>query len=289
MRIRQLLLAFAIFSSLCPLTAVAQKAACTEAYEKAQEEKASGQFKAALVHLRACVDTECPKFIREDCAHWMDQVETALPTVVFAIRRDGVDQSEVDVTCDGAPLTRFLDGKAIPLDPGMHRFLFTIAGVPPAERQLLIREGERSRIIQVDFQTPRQETSASGGASLDAVASTAQRDGGPGYLTYGLAGAGVLGVANFALFAILGSSQQGDLEKSCSPNCRSSQVESVRTKYLIADVSLGVGLASLGIATYLYFTDRGKAHSSDEKHATSIGLVPQPTGQGGLLQLSTIF
>jgi hypothetical protein len=298
MRIRLFLLEVAVCLLLWPAPASAQKAACTEAYEQAQEEKASGHFKTALSHLRACVAPECPRFIREDCARWMDQAEAATPTVVFAVRRNGVDQTEVDVTCDGQPLTHSLDGKALALDPGMHTFLFSIPGLPSVERPLLIREGEHNRLIEVEFQggaTPVTGKSEehfaspisgipSAERSLDAQHSTSRP-----YLMYGLAGTGVLGIAGFSAFALLGSSQQGDLEKSCSPNCRTSQVDSVKTKYLVADVCLGVGLVSLGVATYLFFSTPSGGSHSDKKPEISIDLVPRPGGEGGVLRLSKVF
>jgi hypothetical protein len=104
-------------------------------------------------------------------------------------------------------------------------------------------------------------------------------------LAYGLAGVGTLGVAGFTMFAILGNNRQGELERSCAPNCQSSQVDSVRTKYMIADTCLGVGLVSLGLATYLFMTNHGEG-APEHQQTTSISFIPQSTGAGGVLQLS---
>jgi len=119
MRIRpRFVVVFVGSASLFPVTAAAQSTICADSYEKAQEEKAAGHLKAALVHLKSCIDPTCPKFIRDDCVRWMDQTESALPSVVFAARREGEDLTDVEVFCDGEPLMKSLDGKAVSLDPG---------------------------------------------------------------------------------------------------------------------------------------------------------------------------
>ena len=283
-----LVLVFVGGASLGSVATAAESATCADSYEKAQEEKAAGHLKAALVRLKSCIDPTCPKFIRDDCLRWMDQVESALPTVVFAARRDGKDLTDVGISCDGEPLLSSLDGKAVPLDPGSHDFSFNVPGFAPIKRQMLIREGEQNRIIDVEFGIPHE--------SVASPTSTASADAGrPGergtftrYLPYGLAGLGALGVAGFALFGIEGNSQKGELEGSCSPYCHSSQVDSVRTKYLLADTCLAVGLVSAGVATYLFLT-RHSAGASGRDHATSIEFAPRTSGGGGVVQVFTAF
>lgn len=283
---RAILVLAASGSWLASATVSAQTDACSQAYEKAQEERAAGRLSSAIAQLQVCIDTSCPPFIREDCSRWMNETEEALPSVVFAVRRDGQDQMEAEVTCDGTMLAQSLDGKAVPLDPGPHTFTFSIPGFAPVERQLLIREGERNRRIEVDFRTLRSNPFLVAAENEPAGAGSPSRTPRT-YLTYGLAGVGALGIGGFALFAVLGSRQQGDLEDSCAPYCRSSQVDGVKTKYLIADISLGVGLAALGAATYFYLTNRG-GKSASREHATLVGFAPR-SGPGGVLELSTSF
>jgi hypothetical protein len=62
----------------------------------------------------------------------------------------------------------------------------------------------------------------------------------------------------------------------------------VKTKYLLADVSLGVGLVSLGVATYIFVKNRG-ANPTDRAPATSVSFIPRSSGAGGVLQLSTSY
>jgi hypothetical protein len=261
---------------------------CAQAYESAQEEKATGRLKAAIEHLKSCIDPNCATFIREDCVRWMDQVDSALPTVVFSVREDGKDLTDVEIQCDDKPLTGKLDGKAIPVDPGLRDFSFTVPGLEPMARQVLIREGERNRIVNVEFTKP----SAALTSPTANVATTLsdEPDLRPRTLAlpYALAGVGALGVASFTLFALLGNSQQGELERTCSPFCQSSQVDSLKTKYLVADVSLGVGLVSLGVATYIFIKRHGE-NATDQSPATSVSFIPRSSGAGGVLQLSTSY
>jgi hypothetical protein len=273
-------------SWLASATVNAQADLCSQAYEKSQEDRAAGRLNAAIAQLKVCIDASCPAFIREDCSRWMNETEVALPSVVFAVRRDGQDQMEAEVRCDGAVLVQDLDGKAIPVDPGPHTFTFSIPGLAPIERQLLVREGERNRVVEVDFRTLRTNpflvADKNEPASTAAPSWTSRT-----YLTYGLGGVGALGIGSFALFAVLGSRQQADLEHDCAPTCRSSQVDSVKTKYLIADLSLGMGLAALGAATYLYVTNRNRKSPSRES-TPLVGFAPRP-GPGGVLELATPF
>ena len=271
-------------------TAAANPLTCAQAYEKAQEEKTDGRLSAAIEHLKICIDSTCPKFIREDCLRWMDQAELALPTVVFSVRKDGKDLTNVEILCDDNLLIGTLDGKALPVDPGLHNFTFNVPGLAPEERQLLIREGERNRIINVDFGTsgergaPPPAPSPSSSVKTEPPAPPAQT----GALAYGLASVGALGVAGFTVFGLIGNSHQGELERTCAPNCQSGQIDAIRTQYLLADTCLGVGLVSLGFATYLFVKGHGQS-SPDRNGTTSVSFIPRSTGAGGVLQLSARY
>jgi hypothetical protein len=262
--------------------------ACAQAYEKAQEEKSGGRLLGAIAQLKTCIDPSCPAFIIEDCTRWMGQAESALPTVVFSVREDGKDLTKVEILCDKSPLTDSLDGKALSVDPGLHDFTFIIPGQVTLERQILVREAEHNRIISLEFNRPVEiiPLRAPPSSSVEAPSGVEANLRSGRYLPYAFAGVGALGVAGFTVFAILGSRQQGDLERSCAPNCQSGQVDSVKTKYHVADVSLGVGLVSLGVATYLWARSHGK-EETERMTATAIEFVPRSAG--GVLQLSTSY
>lgn len=286
-----LFLAFALGNALSPFAAAAELATCKASYEKAQEEKAAGHLNAALVQLKGCVDTSCPKVLRDDCARWADQVESVLPTVVFVVRRDGRDVTDVEVSCDAKPLVSSLDGKVVPVDPGPHEFSFTLPGFPTVQRQMLIREGERNRMIDVDFKSPVAATPLPRPAAktdLDLQAKPSEPRTSMPYLSYGLAGLGALGAIGFAVLDIQGNHRKADLEHSCSPYCQSSQVDEVKTKYLLADTCLAVGLVSLGVASYLFLSSHGE-DTHGQAHSASVGFAPRPSGGGGVVLVATPF
>ncbi len=297
MRAHRIIVVAILGSALLPRGgAVAAPVSCAEAYEKSQEQRTRGHLGTALVYLRQCLDLSCPKFMREDCSRWFDQAEAALPSVVFAVRRDGKDQFDVEVMCDGSPLAPSLDGKAIAVDPGVHTFSFRAPGLAPVEQQVMVREGERNRIIEVELpsRVPAPPETVSGLVTpTEDAAATVTSGGGSASGTlwmYSLAGIGALGIVNFGIFGLLGKSQRDDLQRTCAPDCQSNQVDSVKTKYIVADVSLGVGLLSAGVATYLFIVNR--RHPSDgtgRTHATSFNIIPKASSSGGVLQLSTAF
>jgi hypothetical protein len=285
-----LLVAWVGGSWLGAAIAAEESLTCAQAYERAQSERTTGQLKAAIAHLRSCIAPSCAKFIREDCVRWMGEAASALPTVIFSIREDGIDVTDGEILCDDKPLTSTLDGQAIPVDPGLHDFAFNIPGLVPIERQVLIREGERDRLIKVQLSRP---TIASPSPSQLSVATTtlpAEQNlrSGTHRLPYAFAGVGAVGITGFTVFALLGNRQQGDLERTCSPNCQSSQVESIKTKYLLADTCLGVSLISLGVATYMLVKSHG-AGATSLNPATSVSFIPRSAGAGGVLQLFTSY
>jgi hypothetical protein len=75
----------------------------------------------------------------------------------------------------------------------------------------------------------------------------------------------------------LGNAKRSDLDASaCKPNCSSDDVARVKTMYVAADVSLGVGLASLLGAGIALAVDLG---TSKPRDATAKLLV-RPGGAG---------
>jgi hypothetical protein len=65
-------------------------------------------------------------------------------------------------------------------------------------------------------------------------------------------------------------------------------VDGVKTKYVLADTCLAVGLVSVGVATYLFLTRRSQG-ASDRDQPLSIGFVPRTSGAGGVVQVATQF
>jgi hypothetical protein len=98
-----------------------------------------------------------------------------------------------------------------------------------------------------------------------------------------LAGAGTVALASFGTFAFLGQQEYSELESDCAPRCTPSDSDSVATKFLIADISLGVAIAAYAGAAYVYFARPGQDSSSARERAsrrrsTRIGIAPLSHG-----------
>lgn len=239
---------------LCTGLARAETNACASAYEQAQELRAEQHLRQAQRSLEACIDPTCPEFVRTECGRWLVELESSLPTVVLSAKKSGSDISTVRVLYDGAPLVESLDGKAVAVDPGPHTLTFISDGVAPLELKVVFREGEKNRIIEALLAETRQPTHKAAPALVAAKEPISPTKSGRGWLPYGLGGLGVLGVTGFAVLGMLGNRDLDEREARCAPSCSDADVSSVRTKYYLADVSLGVGIISLGVAGYLFLS-----------------------------------
>src|SRR5579864_2251399 len=73
--------------------------------------------------LLICAATDCPVVIRNECIRRVDEVNAAIPTLIFEAKdAAGNDLSAVKVTMDGEVLAQSLDGTALSIDPGLHTF-----------------------------------------------------------------------------------------------------------------------------------------------------------------------
>jgi hypothetical protein len=134
---------------------------CIDANESSQALRKAEKLREAEQKLLVCVSASCPGPIRDDCAQRLTELRAATPTVVFSVKDDAdQDLTEVHVTIDGAPLTDRLEGTAIPIDPGPHRFTFAANGKNKEERAFVIREGEKDRRERVVLVTPGGATPA---------------------------------------------------------------------------------------------------------------------------------
>jgi hypothetical protein len=264
-------LALAVLVLAMPTTARAAED-CATHYERAQELRLDGHLRAAQEDLLSCAQNSCPAFIRNDCTKWLDEVQAAQPTVVFVARQAGRDVAEVTVTCNEQLLADRLDGRAILIDPGRQQCRLEAAGAEPATVELLVVEGQKGRLVEVDLVAIRPPPRPRPAPPPPPPARS------PAPLV--LAGVGAAGLAGFVALGASGLSSEHRLRDLCAPDCSSSDVRSVRTRYAFADVSLGIGIVSAAIAGYLFWhRDAERAPSV----AVSVG------DHGGGLSIGSTF
>jgi hypothetical protein len=249
--------------------------ACVLAYEQAQKLRKAHKLLAARAQLLACMREVCPEVLRADCGPWLDEVERALPSVVIAARDEaGRDVSAARALLDGGVIGERLDGNAVALDPGPHRIRLEIAGRPALEQDILVREGEKARLVVLRLPAAMP-------------AEPASRPVPP--LAYALGGLGVAALGSLSFFGLRALSHRSELdERGCKPACPQDEVDSVRRDYAIANVSLGVGVAALGLATVLFVT-RPSVAASRNQATRAVRIEVRAEAAGGLAALALAF
>ncbi len=153
---------------------------CADAYEAAQRHRHKGQLRASRRNLLVCARATCGSILATDCTAWLPEVEAALPTVVPAVRdQSGHDLVQVRVLVDGELIASSLGGTAIEVDPGVHTFRFESAGAT-IERSVLVREGEKHRLISVVMNATSSRTAQTEVADSSRMSSTVLVFGGIG-------------------------------------------------------------------------------------------------------------
>jgi hypothetical protein len=227
-------------------------ASCARAAEEGQAARDTKAFRVAREKLLQCAAAECPTAIRSDCLGWLDTVERAMPSAVFfADAGAGRDVTDVRVYIDGVLTAERLDGRSVPVEPGEHRVRFVWQGSQVQERSVLFVEGEKNRKVEAHFSPP----SASASSPSPSPPAPLAASGGMSPWFWIASGVALVGAGGFTAFGLAGRADLRDLDR-CEPRCASDDVDAARTKYLLADISLGVGIVGLGVATYLFFTGR---------------------------------
>lgn len=263
--------------------------ACVAASEQAQQLRDDGKLQKAREQMLVCARESCPAPVRKDCAAWLTALDASVPTIVLSAQDEGKhDLFEVEVRLDGVPLKNPLDGKAIPVDPGPHTLRFEARGRPPVEERVLVREGEKRRAVTVQLSAGSPAGSPESGSGSPAPVAPAASPSRVPTTSIVLGGVGVAALGSFAAFGILGKNQLAKLHETCgvTHTCAEADVDAARTKLIVADVSLGVSVVALGLATMVFFTHGPKAK---EAAAVARTIVVAPIPRGGSVGVDLRF
>lgn len=220
---------------------------CLDAHRSAQELKQNGNFVEAQEHLRICSAGTCPGPIIADCGNWITQLEQTTPSVVVEVRVDGKMALDAKVFLDDQPIEDLTH--AVKANPGRHVVRVELEGFPTREQEVVLQEGQRMRLVPVEFRTEQPEATA---LPSESASPAPQYERPVPVLVYPLLAVGVGGLASFGVFSYLGKSEQKELEDICKPWCQDSDMKTMKQNYLVADISLGVGGAALLGAGILY-------------------------------------
>lgn len=248
---RRIRAALVVTATLVPGVAGAQGSGeatsqCIAAHVEAQRLQKSAKLREARAALVRCSDPSCPSVLVQECTDLFAELDRAVPSLVFVARDDqGKDIADARVLDGDAVLLTRLDGKAVEVDPGEHRFRVERAGGDVVEQKLVVREGDKLRRVEVVF--------GAGATPPSPLPAEGERQVTPAFWIVG--SAGLAGLALFGGLAGAGLAKKSDLDdRACAPACPSSDVDEVRSLFLGADISLGIGIAALAVAPILYFT-----------------------------------
>ena len=262
-----------LLSPSAALAAGPTKEACVAANEAAQDLRQAGRLREARQKLLVCVSDACPGPVREDCVQRLNDVNTAMPTIVFEVKDPtGNDVSAARVSMDGQPLVDRVTGSAVSIDPGEHRFAFDDAnGLSHVEQTVVVREGDHDRRVRVVLQAVRTETATSGTSSPteapqpEAPASVNAGSTGVGS-TQRLIGlvVGGTGVAGLVVGSIFGLVSKSTYDNAFRTECRSTpngcstqgaeDGQTAHTQAMVSTVGFIAGGVLLAGGAILYFT-----------------------------------
>lgn len=277
------------------------KASCAQAYESAQESRASGQLQETRQRLAFCAQEECPSFVQKDCARWLVEVERELPSVV--VTAPGIDPAaaaEVVVKIDGQIVARGLSGEPVALDPGSHELVVESPGQVPVMRTIMAQQGVQRRLIEIQFASLAPAPST----EVDAAPETSSHLRPYAFAAWGV---GAVGLGVFAVVGTLGRADEDSLRQDCPRlasesgvqgpgECPRAEIDSRQADYkrefVIADIGLVTGIAGVAAGTILYVlsmpsSPEGEADATGE--AAELQFDVSPTRGGAWASVKARF
>jgi hypothetical protein len=301
------------------------KGSCKAAYKAAQEREQTCHLREAKELYLTCSKVACGAFMRPECTTKYTQLESDVPSVIPVVTDErGAAIVDVQVKMDGELLTSRLDGRALPVDPGMHEFTFTTGAGVIASQKVMIVAGQRNSPLSVSLGRPTRTLAASvtvppPRANLEpravapekpapekvatrklvpektlpvedvreAASTGPQHRRSPGPLPYIIGGAGVAAVGVGALLTLWGQKDNSAMGQ-CAPDCAPATVTHIKTMYTIADISFGAGAAALGAAAYLFATSGSSGKERPPARAV-YSVDVEPTRNGAFASVSGKF
>jgi hypothetical protein len=135
-----------VFLATPGLSEAKENRACVAAYKKGAQLTKEAKFHAAKEAMSQCTKLICSAALRKECMSKVDQLTIDAPTLVPEVTDDrGRPVTDVRITMDGKPWVTRLDGRAMPVDPGLHVFTFESRGVVFARERMVVLQGQRNR------------------------------------------------------------------------------------------------------------------------------------------------
>jgi hypothetical protein len=276
------------------------------AYGKAIEAEKAGHLRQARDELMTCALSSCGDLVPK-CRERHKQLGLEMASIVPIVTDEtGATRVDVRVTIDGELLTSHLDGRGLPIEPGLHEFAFSMDGKVFNTQKIMIVEGQRNRVLPLTRDTkvalagapakvasakvalvqettvadkPAPEEPAPDKASSDQSAPAS-----PGKWAlprspwpYVIGGVGLAAVGVGGLLTFWGNKDNTELQNQCAPNCNPSSQDHIKAMYVVSDISVVTGLAVLGLTTWLFASSRS-AEKAPTPSTAVLSVTPTPSG-----------
>lgn len=214
-------------------------AMCADAAESGQELRNGQDLVTARARFLTCAQRDCPSEIRESCMEWLADLDRRLPSFVVSVKdADGRDVTDASIQLDGAVLPPDVVTAAQPCNPGPHVIRVEASGFLPREQRILLHEAERLRVVSMTLDAPAHpvddRSTSEGSAHRSALP----------ILPLILGGVSVAALGTFVGMGLSGRAAYRNLESGCAPKCAETDIDRVRTRFVVADVALVIGVAS---------------------------------------------
>jgi hypothetical protein len=286
--VRFICLAITAFVAGSPRSALADRAdtkvkqECAQSADVGQKLRDEGKPLSARPYFLTCARDACPLLVREHCSRWLEQVEASIPSVVVKARvgtgARAIDVTDVVVSVDGSKVADSLDGQALRLEPGGHTVKYERTGSDPVEAHVLLVAGEKNRQLTVEFPATPPGSPSSPSSSGTTPPASGERHTTIRPAAWVFTGLAVVAGTSFAYFGATGKSELDSLRATCAGHCAQSDVSSAWNKLIVADVSLGVGIVSVGLATWLFLMPRHSDAPPKDAGASGFLVAPSPDG-----------
>jgi hypothetical protein len=276
-----------------PASGGADRKACIAAADDGQRLRDENKLSAAREKFILCASKSCPGAVAKECSQWLQDAERDMPSVTFRAKDErGKEILDVRVFIDDQAVAESIDARALPIDPGEHKFKFARSDGKTVEDKMVLRPAEKNRLIEMSFQGPAQAdaSGASKGGATNGAGTTVTPDdpsGGFHIPVLGWVGAGVavVGVGMMAYFAIGANDDEDRLRSTCAPNCPESERDGVDSKVLLANVGMGVAVVGIGVAV----VSTVLANSGAKPKTSRVTPTASPTYGGAAFGLGGTF
>jgi len=225
---------------------------CTAAHEAAQLHRKADALFEARRELQSCSRSECPELVRADCAKWLKEVDAELPALTIDARTSrGARIHDVRVLLDGEVVAERSSGEPLIVPVGEHVVRVEHAGAPPIERRMTFERRRKDARMRVTFDVAAPRVPKQRAPRPDPEPRAPDGEG-PTPAAWIVGGVGIVGLGLFAGFGIDGLIRRNELDDiACKPSCPAEDVATIRRDFLVADVALGIGAASMAAAVIL--------------------------------------